>query len=681
MGNRSNINLVGNTTFGENVGTGTGVYKGKNLGNVLQLKTLSVTGTTMTITSDAENIYFSAATGGGGGTVVSGTACRVPVFNTAGDNVEDTTLAFSANTLCNSNCLIIRSADSDYMYLDAPNTGSNHGIVYLGAPDTAANITSQRLYATGLATNVSMQILPKGSGGVSILTSCLSVTPLGPATGGWVFTSTGFRVPQTNGKIHGYGGDSGIPDACPICVVGGNGNGTSNSGYGGDVCLIGGNAASSLGANCSGGTVVITAGAGINAGVSGRVRMTNLPVKSSETCGIYIDGSGNLSTGLISGGSGGSSAGVSGDTQFSDGSSGFVVTNSGIARNVDLGSYVLGVSNIVSGTTYSLILGESNVAHDTYESFIGGYFNCQGGGGFFPGLDLIYGENNCDMSSGYGNQIFGSYNCFCKSNTYSMVGGYANFACCSYASLIFGDTNCLLDGGSYDIMLGNQNCITGSSYGITIGDNNILCSDFAYILGSYNTIEECSWNSTALNWNNCVCYCVRGAMAHGNRSVAEVAHERTTGAGSFYFSEPNLLPLRSNTREINLFHQTTGTTDTRDLLTYYCHHANPATRQYEYFCLTSGSTLAFKAQIVGQRLSDGLSGTWFIEGAVKRNIANNVSFIGTPTVTCYIDGGFTGCACVCANNTDKRLDLSVTGMTSTTIGWSGTIYGTQVTKS
>jgi len=67
MGNRSNINLVGNTTQGQNVGAGEGVYKDKILGNTLQFKGLAVTGTTMAITCDADNIYFSAATGSGGG--------------------------------------------------------------------------------------------------------------------------------------------------------------------------------------------------------------------------------------------------------------------------------------------------------------------------------------------------------------------------------------------------------------------------------------------------------------------------------------------------------------------------------------------------------------------------------------------------------------------------------------
>jgi len=64
---RSCINIGGNTTVGQNVGSGIQVYAGKSGANTLQYKTLSVTGTTMAITCDGDNIYFSAQTGGGGG--------------------------------------------------------------------------------------------------------------------------------------------------------------------------------------------------------------------------------------------------------------------------------------------------------------------------------------------------------------------------------------------------------------------------------------------------------------------------------------------------------------------------------------------------------------------------------------------------------------------------------------
>lgn len=68
--NRSCINLVGNTTFGQNVGTGCGVYKGKGTGNLLQFKTLVPTGSSMYLYETDNEIIFCAigGTGGTGGT-------------------------------------------------------------------------------------------------------------------------------------------------------------------------------------------------------------------------------------------------------------------------------------------------------------------------------------------------------------------------------------------------------------------------------------------------------------------------------------------------------------------------------------------------------------------------------------------------------------------------------------
>jgi len=101
MGNRSNINLVGNTTEGQNVGSGDGVYKGKNVGNTLQYKTLSVTGTTMVISTDDDNIYFSANTGGGGGGTITGAANGLSLTGGGSEVALGGTL--TGNTLLNVN--------------------------------------------------------------------------------------------------------------------------------------------------------------------------------------------------------------------------------------------------------------------------------------------------------------------------------------------------------------------------------------------------------------------------------------------------------------------------------------------------------------------------------------------------------------------------------------------------
>lgn len=63
---RSCINIGGNTTVGQNLGSGIEVYAGKSGASALQFKTLSsLDGTSLAITCDGDNIFLSAATGGG----------------------------------------------------------------------------------------------------------------------------------------------------------------------------------------------------------------------------------------------------------------------------------------------------------------------------------------------------------------------------------------------------------------------------------------------------------------------------------------------------------------------------------------------------------------------------------------------------------------------------------------
>ena len=67
MANRSCINLSGNATQGLCVGSGTTVYKGKSNGVTLDFKSLSsLDDTSLAITCADNNIFLSAATGGGG---------------------------------------------------------------------------------------------------------------------------------------------------------------------------------------------------------------------------------------------------------------------------------------------------------------------------------------------------------------------------------------------------------------------------------------------------------------------------------------------------------------------------------------------------------------------------------------------------------------------------------------
>lgn len=68
MENRSNISLVGNTTQGNNLGSGCAIFASKSGGNILDFKTLSVTGTSIQLFSDDNTIYISGSSSGSGGT-------------------------------------------------------------------------------------------------------------------------------------------------------------------------------------------------------------------------------------------------------------------------------------------------------------------------------------------------------------------------------------------------------------------------------------------------------------------------------------------------------------------------------------------------------------------------------------------------------------------------------------
>ena len=65
MNNRSIICLVGNTTTGQNLGAGAGVFKCKSGGNNLQFRSISSTGTSIQIFQVGDKILVSGSTGGG----------------------------------------------------------------------------------------------------------------------------------------------------------------------------------------------------------------------------------------------------------------------------------------------------------------------------------------------------------------------------------------------------------------------------------------------------------------------------------------------------------------------------------------------------------------------------------------------------------------------------------------
>jgi hypothetical protein len=127
-----------------------------------------------------------------------------------------------------------------------------------------------------------------------------------------------------------------MSDYCHATICG---NSTSLSGcHGRDLTICAGSATNG---SVTGGTLVFSAGSGVSA--DGRIKMQNLPAKSTETCVVYIDNNGGLSQGTVSGGLDAFAA---------------LTSNSSVSWNTSVGlnktwsinnSYTLTLTNVASG--------------------------------------------------------------------------------------------------------------------------------------------------------------------------------------------------------------------------------------------------------------------------------------------------------------------------------------------
>lgn len=204
---RSNINLVGNTTQGQNVGVGEGVFKDKILGNTLRFKELSVTGTTMIITSDDDNIYFSAATGGGG--VSIGYSCKDNNTTSVGcDALPYSTNAFQNNAF--GVCALalndtgVKNIAIGYGALQNNNDGD--GNIAIGDATLFDNVTGCANVAIGCGAltnncgcyNTAIGYSTMGSNSSGYINSAYGYAALGKNTSGTYNTAIGVQALCSN---------------------------------------------------------------------------------------------------------------------------------------------------------------------------------------------------------------------------------------------------------------------------------------------------------------------------------------------------------------------------------------------------------------------------------------------------------------------------------------------------
>jgi len=297
MSNRSNINLVGNTTQGQNVGGGAGIYKGKNGGNLLQFKSIAATGSSITIYQVGDKILISGSTGGGsvsgGANLGTGNGTIYTSLNSG--NLQFKTLSGGTNVTltCNGNYIAINAAGGASYWTKTgtdlcPTTAGDD--ILLPANDLikwsdGSCITSNSNQIIACGNNINLC----ASG--SLILNSPQIYLGGLLNASWISVNTGSKFTTIgnnlcwNFNICG-GAASGANAGGAARLIGGSSSATQNGGAA-EVC--GGDSVSG-----TGGGIVLRAGAGTT---TGRIALCSLPAKSTETNLVYIDASGNVSCG------------------------------------------------------------------------------------------------------------------------------------------------------------------------------------------------------------------------------------------------------------------------------------------------------------------------------------------------------------------------------------------------
>jgi len=609
MGNRSNINLVGNTTQGMNVGGGDAcVFKGKAGGNLLQFRTISATGTSIQVIQSGDEILISGATGGGSGTITG-------AINGLGVTGSDVCLGgtLSTNTtICGSNVNILRLEATDTGYFggitpyleffgDSPitlridNNGYEAGIqiedssaingvkfanMHVSNESGLTSVevstclgvimsdTSGRTYICNLPTKTSETcgvyidsngklstgvisggsgtnywtktgtdlcpttagddiLLPAGdvikwsdascicssgnslslraSSGIALCvsTNYMMLNSAYAATGGYLYVgglaTKGIIDTTLGGIVHYTVGSS--------CNVGLKGGLSSTATAAGNVRICGGQNTSTG----AGGDVCIIAGASTS-GTAGRICLIDLPTKTTETCGIYIDASGRLSKGVISGGTSStfgwlsSSATVAGCNTLASGTT----TNNTI--------YGANAGRLLTSGQYNVAVGTSALC-----TAVSAYCNIAIGS---LALEKTTGNGNVGIgyqslqnnSSGINNTAVGT--CTLMRNTtgnYNVAMGYYALVC-----------NCA---GSNNIGIGNSaaGCNRTGCDNVAIGASALFWNLIGKcnIAIGYQTLYVSSGSSN-IGIGTCALYSNRSSS--GNTAIGEnVLRANTTG--------------------------------------------------------------------------------------------------------------------------------------------------------
>jgi trimeric autotransporter adhesin len=458
--NRSNINLVGNTTLGENVGSGEGIYKDKILGNTLRYKSLSVTGTTMVITSDADNIYFSANTGGSSsGCALTGYTC----INRTSLGIDSLPYGAGSGSLISiGSCNITGGSASSSIAIGdcALMHTSGFGNIAIGLQALMCNAGNN------------------GNVGVGVQALCCNI--------GNFNTALGYKAMCDNA-----GGASNT--AVGTNSLASNTSGNNNVGIGQNA--LGGNTTGCYNVGI-GDQAVYGNGGGLNNIGIGRSALNN----NTGSCNIGLGFNtlyNNTGSNNIAFGYGALCCNSSGSRNLAIGLSALFNNKTG-SDGIAIGECAL---HDFSGTTSNIAIGKQSMARATalatYNVAIGGYSQC----GTAIGQSVSFGN----ISLGYfslKNLVAANYNiAIGYQSSDAITSGSTNVAIgvCSLQSVVLGSKNVAIGCRAGVTVTGSSNVLLGPAAGSgAIGDDNLYISNTT----TNNLIIGCFSNNCICNGGN-----------------------------------------------------------------------------------------------------------------------------------------------------------------------------------
>jgi hypothetical protein len=269
-------------------------------------------------------------------------------------------------------------------------------------------------------------------------------------------------------------------------------------------------------------------------------------------------------------------------------------------------------------------------------------------------IDLQYDLNSsaANVASGATSALVGGTGSKASGANSGVFAGRANTASNAQSVCVGGDSN-TASGSTAAILGGTGNTASTGSYTAVVGGStNTASATQATVLGGQNNLAD-ALNSTASGHYSAT----RGMI--GSKSHASGSLSGTAG----------LRQKREATLMVNTANATATAITTNG-------SAAAATNQFN---LVTGSGLMVQGQVIVRNNSTGDVGYFTFTGACK-NVAGTVSLSGTPVVSAYAgDASLNTCAvAIVADNTNKCLQVTVTGIAATALIWAAEVTSCEI---